>query len=1005
MTPERYQQIDKVFQAAIERDAQEREAFLDEACKDDHSLRFEVEALIDSSEKAGSFIESPVFAQAPDLLATAHRGTLIGRELGPYKIAAVLGSGGMGDVYLAQDRRLGRNVALKLLPDYFTADEQRLRRFQQEARAASALNHPNIITIFEIGELDSIRFLATEYIDGETIRQRLSSANLCVRDALEIAIQVANALEAAHHAGIIHRDIKPENIMLRRDGFVKVLDFGLAKLSDSQGVADNTQAAAIAQVDTDPGTVLGTVNYMSPEQARGLPLDSRTDLFSLGVVLYEMITARPPFEGKTAGELIALIISKDPPPLARYSNEAPEALQWIVTKALTKDRDDRYQTARDMMVDLRRLKQELEFQAVRAQVMTPDRDDPAAITRTQAVIDTDDQPVKKTGDAVALTTSSTEVILSEIKRHKKGAALMLIGLAIVIAGLAMGISRLISRKQIAPQSPEAFANMKLTRLTTTGKASCAAISPDGKYVAHALGGKGQQSLWLRHIATGSDTEIVPSDQVDYTALIFSPDGNYIYFLRWEKVEGAMYRVPVLGGSVKMLARDVDGGISLSPDGQRLVYMRGYPQRDEGIVATSNADGTGEQHLVTHRQRDVFAPGLSRAWGPSWSPDGEMIAYALRSDEPSASYWNVITIRVNDHSEQQVTHQQWRSVGQLGWLSDGTGLIVAASDRESYPSQQIWHVSYPGGDVRRITNDTNDYGGISLTADSNALGTVQTQQNSNIWIAPGGDASRATQITSNNSDGLSSISWTPDGRIVYTSRTRSLTNIWIVNKDGTGQKQLTADTRTSTGPSVSPDGRYIVFASNRTGNYCVWRMEIDGSNPKQLTSVATAQNAEITPDGQWVVYSGTETGVSTLWKLPIDGGNPIRLTDYASNRPAASPDGKQIVFRFVDEQATPKRQRFALMSVEGGQRTKVFDLPQPVEQIVHWMSDGHALTYTDLRDGISNIWASPIDGGTPKQLTNFRTDQIFGYAWSRDGKQLAVARGSIASDVVLIGGFR
>lgn len=652
MKVERWKQIDSILQAAMELDLAERAAFLDQACASDPSLRSEVEALIDSYDKAGSFIEAPVFEGAADLVASAQAGSLIGKQLGPYKITAVLGSGGMGEVYLAQDGRLGRNVALKLLPDYFTADDQRLRRFQQEARAVSALNHPNIITIFEIGQSESIRFLATEYIEGETIRQRLSGATLSVREALDIAIQVASALDAAHQAGIVHRDIKPENIMLRRDGYVKVLDFGLAKLSESQSAADNTETPTIAQVDTDPGTVLGTVNYMSPEQARGLALDSRTDLFSLGVVLYEMITARPPFEGKTAGELIALIISKQPPPLARYSNEAPEALQWIVTKALTKDREDRYQTARDMMVDLRRLKQELEFEAARAQVITPYLDEPIATeTRSQNVIDTGDKLARKTGDAIALTTSSTEVILSEIRRHKKGAALILVGLAIVIAGLAMGISKLISQKQTTPLSSQPFGKMKLTRLTTTGKANCAAISPDGKYVAHALGGKGQQSLWLRHIATGSDTEIVPADHVDYNALTFSPDGNYIYFLRWESVENGMYRVPVLGGSVKMLARDVDGAISLSPDGQQLAYVRGYPQRDEGIIATANADGTGEQHLITHSQRDVYSS--RSAWGPSWSPDGEMIAYVLRSAETAGSHWNVMAIRVRDHTEQQM----------------------------------------------------------------------------------------------------------------------------------------------------------------------------------------------------------------------------------------------------------------------------------------------------------------------------------------------------------------
>jgi Tol biopolymer transport system component len=456
--------------------------------------------------------------------------------------------------------------------------------------------------------------------------------------------------------------------------------------------------------------------------------------------------------------------------------------------------------------------------------------------------------------------------------------------------------------------------------------------------------------------------------------------------------------------VKMLARDVDGAIGVSPDGQQLVYARGYPQRDEGIIATSNADGAGEQRLVTHSQRDVY-PSSSRAWGPAWSPDGEMIAYALRSAETSASYWNVMTIRVKDHTEQQVTHQQWRSIGQLAWLSDGTGMIVAASDKESYPSQQLWHVSYPGGDVRRITNDTNDYSGVSLTADSNALSTVQTQENSSIWTAPGGDASRAKQITFNNSEGRSGLCWTPDGRIVYTSRTQGFMNVWITNADGTSQQQLTADARSNTRPSVSPDGRYIIFVSNRTGNDCVWRTEIGGGNPRQLTNGPNAQSPESTPDGQWVVYSGSETGPNKLWKVPIDGGSPIQLTDYTSSRPAISPDGNQIAFRFVDEQATPKRQRFAIMTVEGGQRIKAFDLPEPLEQMIRWTPDGRALTYVDVRDGISNIWSYPIDGSPPKQMTGFKSDRIFGYAWSRDGKQLAVARGSIATDVVLISAFR
>ena len=1009
MKAERWREVDAVFQAAIEHDPAERAGFLDQVCAGDPSLRSEVEALIKSYDEAGSFIEAPVFEAAPELVASPQVGSLVGRALGPYKIIGVLGAGGMGEVYLAKDSRLGRKVALKLLPDYFIEDEQRLRRFQQEARAASALNHPNIITIFEIGKSGSLHFLATEYIQGETIRQRLSISSISVGEALDVAIQAASALDAAHKAGILHRDIKPENVMLRPDGYVKVLDFGLAKLTERDAIPDNSNAPTAVKVDTNPGTLLGTVNYMSPEQARGLDLDPRTDIFSLGVLLYEMIAGRAPFEGKSKGDVIALILAKEPPPLARYSNEVPDTLQWIVTKALAKDKEQRYQTAREMMVDLRRLSQKLEFEAEHERLIVSNLDEPRAggATKMQAVVDTGDPLQKRTGENIGQTTSSAEIILSEIRRHKIGAALILVALTVVIAGAVLGISRLISHRQTAISSPEPFSSFKMSRLTTTGKASTAAISPDGKYIAHAMGGRAEQSLWLRHIATGSDKEIVPAAEVDYTALTFSPDGDYIYFLRWESVEGGFARVPVLGGSIKGLGRDVDGGITFSPDGRRVAFMRGYPQRNQAILAIANADGTEEQALFTRDgQRDVYPPP-GRAWGPAWSPDGETIAFALRRAEAGGNYWSVMTVRVKDKVEQKITSEKWSSLGQLNWLQDGSGLIVTAADTDSAPAHQVWYVSYPSGKARKITNDTNDYSGISLTADSTALLTVQTEQTSNIWIAPGGDASSAAQITSSNSDGFYGACRAPDGRIIYTTRTRGSSNIWIVNADGTGQKQLTLDAHQNVRPAASPDGRYIVFASNRTGRYCVWRTDLDGSNPKQLSTGSYVLRPEITPDSQWVVYADLVSGKQSLWKVSIDGGNPVQLTDYTSSDAAVSPDGKQIALRFVDEQATPKRQRYTIIPIDGGTPTKVFDLPQPlaVAQLIRWSSDGSALTYIDTRKGVSNIWAYPLDGGPPKQLTTFKSGHIFTYAWSRDGKQLTVARGDITSDVVLISDSR
>lgn len=586
--------------------------------------------------------------------------------------------------------------------------------------------------------------------------------------------------------------------------------------------------------------------------------------------------------------------------------------------------------------------------------------------------------------------------IPRVLQNKRGVMIAAAVLVIAAAGIPFGLYKLITGNPSQTNLAEPFQKMKITRLTTTGKATVAAISPDGKYVAHAMGGRSQQSLWLRHIATGSDKEIVPTAQVDYTALTFSPDGNYIYFLR----EGNLYRVPVLGDSIQKLGSDVDADITFSPDGRQIAYVRGYPERDAALLITASADGADEQTLLSKRLADVFAsPG--KAWGPAWSPDGEVIAFALRKDESDDKYRNVMTVRVKDNAEQQVTFQKWSELGQLAWLSDGSGLIVAAADEESYPAQQIWHVSYPKGDVSRITNDTNDYSGVTLTADSTALVTVQIEQSSNVWMAPGGDASRAAQITSNNVDGANGISWAPDGRILYTTIARGSSDIWIMNADGTGKNQLTVDVRNNSNPSVSRDGRYIVFGSNRTSNRCVWRMDIDGSNPKQLTFGIDARSPEITPDGQWVVYSDVGSGTQTLWKVSIEGGNQVQLTDYTSTSPVVSPDGKQIAFLVLDEQAMPKRWRNAIIRVDGGPPIKVFDLARRIR----WALDGRALTYLDTSNGVSNIWVLPLDGSAPKPLTNFVTDQIFAYAWSSDGKQLACARGNQNSDVVLISAIR
>ncbi|MEK6279919.1 MAG: protein kinase [Acidobacteriota bacterium] len=358
VTPERWQHLKALLHSALERQPDERAAFLAEACGDDEALREDLQSFLVHEEQASSFIEQPAFGVMAATLTNEPAASMLGRTLGRYRIIAALGSGGMGEVYLAEDTQLGRKIALKTLPAHFTIDDERVRRFQQEARAASALNHPNIITIYEIGQIDSRHFIVTELIEGETLRQHMAKTQMVISEVLDVAAQVASALATAHQAGIAHRDIKPENIMLRPDGVVKVLDFGLAKLTEQKG--DDFEAATL--INTKQGMVMGTAHYMSPEQARGLPVDSRTDIWSLGIVLFEMVGGRVPFEGATSSDVIASILDREPTPLARYSPEAPTELEWIVKKALRKDREERYQTAKELLSDLKGLKRRFEFE-------------------------------------------------------------------------------------------------------------------------------------------------------------------------------------------------------------------------------------------------------------------------------------------------------------------------------------------------------------------------------------------------------------------------------------------------------------------------------------------------------------------------------------------------------------------------------------------------------------------------------------------------------------------
>jgi serine/threonine protein kinase/Tol biopolymer transport system component len=997
MTPERWQKVKEVFQAALDRAPVDRPAFLTSACGSDESLLREVESLLASHEKDGSFIDSPAYQLAAEMLVDEQAGLKPGQSIGSYEIVSFISRGGMGEVYLAQDKRLGRRVALKLLPGLVTKHAEALRRFEQEARAASALNHPNIITMYEIGEVNSTLMIAMELVEGETLRTSLATHALNLNDALNVAIQIADALAAAHKAGIIHRDIKPENIMIRPDGYVKVLDFGLAKLSENKATSPEDPTRAL--IKTGAGVVMGTAQYMSPEQARGHDVDARTDIFSLGAVLYEMIASGPPFQGETASDVIASILKTEPPPIRHPSEEIPAELKRIVSKALEKDREDRYQTVKDLLIDLRRLKQRLTFEFEQARYQ-PDASGAASpILYQQKVIHGSQGSPHASEVRATPTASSAEYIVSEIKRHKRGVLVALAMLILAGAGVGYWLYRFIGQKR--PPTPQA---MNITRLTNTGKASRAVISPDGRYVAYVKDEAGQQSLWLILVATISEERIVPPAEVNYRGLTFSRDGTFLYYVRVDQDNrtGALYQKPVLGGDARKLLVNISSPITLSPDGKRLAFVRGALSEKESALLVANADGSEEEKLAAHKDPDTFSSS-----GPAWSPDGQTIACGY-TNYTGGLYTNVVGVQVADGAEHPITSQRWSGggAGQVAWLSDGSGLLVTLPGQEE-DAHQIWQLSYPGNKAQRITNDLSGYANISLTADSGIMAAVRSDNLINIWVAPAGDARGAQQLTTGagRGDGRGGLDWTLDGRIIYRSTTGSDTYIWIMAADGSGNRRLTLNSRRNFTLAVSPDGRYLVWGSEDRGTLHVWRMDLDGNNPKQLTNGDGEYFPQVSFDGNWVVYGGVDSaaGMLSLWKVPIDGGTPVRLNDKRSWAPRISPDGKLIACTYYDE--TTSQHNLAVVPFEGGPPIKVFDQAGMFNRPINWTPDGHAVAYIVNRSGVSNIWVQPLDGGEPKQLTDFKDQRLFGFAWSRDGKQLALSRGVVNSDVVLISNFK
>lgn len=806
--------------------------------------------------------------------------------------------------------------------------------------------------------------------------------------------------------------------MLRRDGFVKVLDFGLAKLAEPRATPAELEAPTQMRGNTSPGVVMGTVNYMSPEQARGLEVDERTDIWSLGVVLYEMLSGSAPFKGQTPTDVTVSILEREPVSLATMSQDLPAELDWIVKKALRKDREERYQTIKEMQGDIRGLKQELEFAAKLERSAIPnssseDRQAPVKKSVEAVVSLTTDKTAVISTDEIKVQLANVDQQASKAKRRRTSVIAAAVALGLVAVGVAF-YKLFLTGTTVAP-----FEAMSIKRLTNHGKAIIAAISPDGKYFAYVLTDAGKQSLWIRQTNATNDTQVLPPAPVGFFGLTFSRDGTELYYVVKANDPGTLYRLPALGGTPVKLLEKLDSPVSFSPDGKRLAFVRGdFPNRGDSAIIIANSDGSGEQTIAERKLPELFVP--IPFTGPSWSPDGKLLACAVTNTKSES---RVVAVNIEDGKETILTSRAWPTIGRVAWLPDMSGLLMAARDEASTTSQ-LWDLSYPGGEARKVTNDLNAYRDVNLTADGSKLITIQTSGLINIWVvpdlktenavrSPAADRSSADELGSpiklgvgnvGFQSGNESISWTPDGRIVFVSASGKQGDIWIVNPDGSNRKQLTFGTGDIHNPDVSQDGRYIAFTSSRSGQRNVWRMNLDGSDLRRLTNGQADYLPGFSPDSRWIVYSSLNSGILTLWKVPTDGGTPIEIVNRQALNPVVSPDGGQIAYLFSEGTAGAPPNRIAVIPFEGGEPVTGFEVPQGLaagRTILSWSKDGRSLLYTAIANNVSNIWSQSLEGGTPKQITDFREHIISAFDWSRDGHRLACARGLVIRDAVLI----
>jgi eukaryotic-like serine/threonine-protein kinase len=944
MASDRQIRIDALVHSALTIDPRERASFLCEACQDE-DVREEVTKTLHRL----SAMESPRPATPSDLPKSSaiDPDKRCGQMYGVYRILRRIGSGGMGEVYLAADTRLERQVALKFLSARTTADELNLRRFQFEARTASALNHPNILTIFDVGKFDGDHYIASEFVDGVTLRTRLKSGPMDVTEAVETVTQIASALVAAHSAGVIHRDLKPTNIMIRPDGYVKVIDFGLAK-----SIFGNSEMSR-EEAFTRPGTMVGTVDYMSPEQASGEAADPRTDIWSLGVLFYEMLAGRRPFEGRTEYHVIIQILEGAPAPL-QAAGTLPAAVEEVIHRCLQKDRDRRYATSLELLAGLREARR-----------------------------------------ALNLPSTSRQKAGRKMPAFPRRPLWFGLALLAVIAGVSGWWWEARGKEYLF--GPEPFDISEVRQVTYNGQISLAAISPDGTYLAYVTGPWRHESVWVKRIDSPNEALRLPASEVEYQGLTFSNDNQDIYFVSRSNEYGKLFRIPVTGGEPQLTAKDVDGPVAIDPDGGEIAFVRNARDVRGMPTLIVRRGGPGAHEAVVRAISGMVGRRLA------WSPSGRTIAAFLY---PPADGHTPFTLNIvkpaSDRLMRSIAIPGWRAASQPVWMSNGYDLIVpSALASETNEQLQLREVSSLTGRTRDVTNDIYGYKGASLTADGNHLLTVRVDRRTTFWIGPRSDLRNGRSI-SGDSGRYETVNWGDDGKLVAQANRGNGVHIWQIDPAHGRPTRLTAGASTDRDPVWIPRQRSVIFVSDRDGSPGLWRFDPETDSYSLLArDPGYIESPACLPDGKSVIYTGWRNNEPSIWMASTTAGiSGTKLLISGARHAVVSPDGRRIALEVVDKTGA-SGWRVAIYDLNT--QALIEDLPGiPPGSRMQWYPDGQALNYVVTDDqGTSNIWLQPLDGAPAKPITYFQESEIFDYNWSPDTRNLLCLRGRTWSDAYLL----